>query len=189
MRENLTFQKQEFLDLVYLQVPKQLRRKLDKHMKQYIHVGYTYNGYRLWDPERQKNIISCDVVFDENNNHKEEILAQDKGVEENRREEQSEDEIVEHDLVNEEYDKEIVIKESQQDCERLRKRIIKQPKWLNYYETHMALSAMNYMDNMPTTYSEILNFPDKEEWLKVVDSELKSLRQNNTWTMIKKTSE
>lgn len=46
-----------------VQVPKQ--GKFEKRAKEMRFVGYTINGYRLWDPKEDQIVISRDVRFDE----------------------------------------------------------------------------------------------------------------------------
>lgn len=40
-------------------------RKLDNRSRKFIFVGYSPKGYRLWDTERRKIIVSRDVKFEE----------------------------------------------------------------------------------------------------------------------------
>lgn len=40
-------------------------RKLDERSKKYKMIGYTTNGYKLWDEGRQKVIVARDVIFRE----------------------------------------------------------------------------------------------------------------------------
>lgn len=56
-----------FGSTAYMQVPKQLRKKLDPKSRKLILVGYENNSpnYRLWDADRRKIEISSDVNFDE----------------------------------------------------------------------------------------------------------------------------
>lgn len=50
----------------YSHVPKQKRGKFDQKSEVRIMVGYTINGYRLWDPITRTVHLSRDVIFDEN---------------------------------------------------------------------------------------------------------------------------
>lgn len=40
-------------------------KKLDKRCSEKVLVGYSNNGYRLWDPKKRKIDLAHDVVFDE----------------------------------------------------------------------------------------------------------------------------
>lgn len=49
----------------YCLVPKDLRTKLDSKTTKNIMVGYSPNGYRLWNSDKAKVVIARDVIFDE----------------------------------------------------------------------------------------------------------------------------
>ena len=51
----------------YVHIPSKERSKLDAKSKQCIFLGYEkgVKGYKLWNPETKKLVISRDVVFDE----------------------------------------------------------------------------------------------------------------------------
>ncbi|KAK9703505.1 hypothetical protein QE152_g29305 [Popillia japonica] len=51
----------------YAHVPKEERNKLDERSKQMVMIGYSPNGYRLWNSEENKVVTARSVVFDENN--------------------------------------------------------------------------------------------------------------------------
>ena len=54
-----------FGSVAYTHIPKELRNKFDVKSKKCIFVGYAKTGYRLWDSEKEKIIISRDTVVDE----------------------------------------------------------------------------------------------------------------------------
>lgn len=49
----------------YVHVPKCKRGKMEPKSYPHIMVGYSGNGYRLWDAEQRKIVLSRDVIFDE----------------------------------------------------------------------------------------------------------------------------
>lgn len=52
--------------VAYMYIPVEHRAtKLDKRSKRMIFVGYTNNGYRLWDDEQQCVVVAKHVKFDE----------------------------------------------------------------------------------------------------------------------------
>lgn len=53
----------------FLQIPKQLRKKLDSKTVQCTMVGYSVTGYRLWHPLKQTMVLGQNVIFDENIYH------------------------------------------------------------------------------------------------------------------------
>ena len=46
------------------------------------------------------------------------------------------------------------------------------------------LIEYNQVDNEPSTYAEALNGPLRDKWLEAIESELKSLEENKTWTPV-----
>lgn len=99
--ENLTFKKpnssrlQIFGCNAYTKTITPLK-KLDDRCKKYIFVGYAPNGYRLYDKERRKIIISRDVLFAEKNKLKDELVK----ININTGEENEEQEETENNLNN-----------------------------------------------------------------------------------------
>lgn len=55
-----------FDTIVYSHVPDQFRSKFDEKTEKCIMLGYTNNGYRLWNIKRGKIQTSRNVVFNEN---------------------------------------------------------------------------------------------------------------------------
>lgn len=53
--------------VAYAHVPDVLRKKLDDKAKKYIFIGYSHEtkGYKLYNPETKKVVVSHDVTFDE----------------------------------------------------------------------------------------------------------------------------
>lgn len=58
------------------------------------------------------------------------------------------------------------------------------PRKLDMHDSHVALSAVNYIEETPLTYSDVFGKDDEQEWLKAIDSELNSLNENNTWELV-----
>lgn len=48
---------------------------------------------------------------------------------------------------------------------------------------------MAILDDEPTCYAEAMKREDAEKWKEVVDTELRLLNQNNTWTVVDKLPE
>lgn len=53
--------------MAYSRVPDPLRTKLDNKGIKCRFIGYTENGYRLWQEDKNKSVHSRNVIFDENN--------------------------------------------------------------------------------------------------------------------------
>jgi len=52
--------------------------KKDKRSEKFYFVGYAPNGYRLWNPEKRKIIISRDVKFEETSRKRNENVKTNK---------------------------------------------------------------------------------------------------------------
>lgn len=52
-----------FGSTVYVHVPKERRKKLDAKAWKGIFVGYSNNGYKVWNPETKQESVARDVDF------------------------------------------------------------------------------------------------------------------------------
>src|SRR5271163_1050069 len=171
----------------YAHITKSKRRKLDSRSKKLKLIGYQDDkkAYRLWDQERDKVEISRDVIFDES------IILNSQSTLSN--------------IADDEYVIEAIIGEREKDDEK--KYLV---KWLGYDDdtwepiTHVidteALIEWNdrskqhallincisdiSIDDDPATYQEALLRPDASLWRQAIESELKSLNDNDTWSII-----
>jgi len=46
------------------------------------------------------------------------------------------------------------------------------------------MSAQHFVDNVPKTYNEAINSENKNKWIEAMNSEIKSLSDNGTWTLV-----
>ncbi|CAI6343265.1 unnamed protein product [Macrosiphum euphorbiae] len=134
--------------VAFAHIPDQLRRKLDSKSKRCIFVGYTKNGYRLWDPLTKTVFVSRDVIFNEKEllnpiitNNEKEILVEinNSEIAEESKETTEQESQDEERKTENEVDK--VIGNNIPTQEQL-KRNRKTPTWHKDYEmSMMALSA------------------------------------------------
>ena len=56
-----------FGSIAYVHVPDERREKLDDKSERFIFIGYdsSSKGYKLYNPNNKKMVVSRDVVFDE----------------------------------------------------------------------------------------------------------------------------
>lgn len=152
-------------------------------------VGYSMNGYTLWNPETDEIFVSRDVRFDETNIKYEteednrNVVRIEASQENKEKCEETKDKEPKHVEIEEDdfYDLEECDSPEKQKSEITRTRSgreIKKPKQfnLNTYEEYCLLSS----ENDPTTYTEAIN--QGEEWKMAIDKEVKSLEELNTWT-------
>lgn len=180
-----------FGSVAYSHIPKEFRHKFDTKTKKCLMVGYSPTGYRLWDIDQNKIIVSRDVLFNENEflykskivdlklcsdleNNSENSLKEDLEV---KSDEQNVDEI------SNEIDK---TKETHENYIREHRRISKLPAKYEDYEIYMAFDAVSYVNDVPLTYEELQNRNDKQYWYKAVERELKSISDNDTWEEVVK---
>lgn len=74
-----------------------LLKKLENRSKKFILVGYSPKGYRLWDAENKKIILSRDIKFErdivnETKKNKKNILSKIEDIEEENEEQMIEEE-------------------------------------------------------------------------------------------------
>lgn len=193
----------------YAHVPKEKRKKLDVRSQPFLFIGYSNNGYRLWNASERKVEISRDVVFNE------EKMIESDGNNHLDTDDQSVDDLLDSDIIcastsnqssafrdtsnavlpdvpeenesfitaedNDSLDESVVHDEIQQE-ERRSTRIRKQPGWLSDYET--AFCATNFFDDIPQSVDMLKCRSDWKEWKTSINEELQSLNDNQTWTVV-----
>lgn len=180
--------------LAYSHINKVHRRKLDKKSELLAMVGYAPNGFRLWNDHSKEIIISRDVVFDEAK-----FYFRDTNRETESK--QLPDEVV-VDLPNQHYTEFVPVATNESDEEefhevaedlledeseishRRTERIRKQPGWMSEYETSFLTLVSS--EEVPQTIHELSKRDDWVNWKKAIEEELKSLVDNNTWTIVDK---
>ena len=55
--------------------------------------------------------------------------------------------------------------------------------YLQDYESDSIFKIVNSCQDIPTTFREAINTPDSEHWRRAMDEEIKSLKENNTFTL------
>ncbi|XP_026441683.1 uncharacterized protein LOC113340837 [Papaver somniferum] len=73
--------------IAYAHIPTEIRKKLDNKSEKCIFLGYSVatKGYKLYNPETRKMIISRDVIFDESsqwdwNSTEDNIVSEEQGI-------------------------------------------------------------------------------------------------------------
>lgn len=183
-RENIK-NLQVFGTEAYVHIPKEKRRKLDAKSKKGIFVGYEENtkGYRIYFPENRKIECARDVNF---SNHEQNGKIQEVQTEEGQEQQeivQGEDKIIEENVnkmcINEDDTNQ---EENENQTKSLRNRNkLKKPQKYQDYET--CFLVMNDEDE-PETYEEAMERNDSKQWKLAIQTELDSLKENNTWTEV-----
>lgn len=152
-------------------------KKLDQRSQKYIFVGYALNGYRLFSEEKQKIIVSRDVIF------------KNQLIEENKIERQTAkinlQEFEEDDETNK--NNEIEYEDHQEDHQESQENVnIRNLGEGRQDGKRRVKIPTKFDDYVLLTYEEIIKSPEKDIWLKAIDEEKKSLKKNNTFELVDK---
>lgn len=163
-------------------------KKLDDRCKKYIFVGYAPNGYRLYDQERKKIIISRDVVFAEKDKE-EKPNKENKSVKinTNAEEEFEEQKETENELtINEisESEEEIQSQDAAEELEESEEEETQEIKEDLGRGKRKKKTPSKLKDYVYLIYKEATTGVDKEKWIRAIEDEKKSLEENSTWTII-----
>ena len=160
--------------------------KLEPRSKVMRMVGYSGPGYRMWDPETDKIIISRDTIFDEtdykfyeNNANTAPNTRIDSSIEEEREPDNSQ-EIMDCTIqpdVEQESDSDDAFFQIPKRSPN--KRQVNLPKKLHEYELYFAYCLLS-SENDPLTYNEALE--SGPEWKKAIKNELEAHEKYKTWT-------
>lgn len=180
----------------YVHVPKQKRQKWDRKSTKGLLVGYCGNkdGYRVYDSEMNKIVLSRDVHFppeltctpkrtafslsvpedthmkinEQDNEEDEFFTAESLSVDNNRQNDEEE---------NMEVDTRK--KNNEDSVHRLRDRsTLKPPAYLRSYAMLVATESEN-----PATYEDAMKSHNKKHWKKAMEEEMKSLSENDVWEL------
>lgn len=185
-------------------------KKLDDRAAKYMFVGYAPNAYRLFDPIRNKIIISRDVKFIESTpycekkptQNNETYFGQEEEEEESEREERGEAESEKATLSRDNsmldssestVDSSLVGDTEYQpgDLEleggtNRRYPVRERRPTIRFADQQQQLSYMmesNEID-VPTTVEEAKSSPEADEWQRAMQDEYNSLIINKTWELV-----
>lgn len=181
--------------LAYCHIPKnKIFGKFEPKGESCIMIGYTHNGYRLWNPEKRNVFEARDVIFcedktiadfrntvddkvltivneygTENQNANEENITQDT-IEDTSK--------VENEKENE--DRQPTRTNKPEREHRLPARYADFEMNIDDDETqHFALCVDTFIENVPNTYTEAVN--EGSDWQEAIEKELKAHETLGTW--------
>lgn len=176
-------------------------RKLDERSTKLIFVGYAMNGFRLYDKNKNKIVISRDVVFTDEyakDVSKENIVSienfDEESIEDSDEEsdEEPDDEEVTTDSVTQtgtdQSSPETGSSDHDENEAAIRRRIstgyslrgeIRRPEFYDEYETNLT-SALGD-DVTMLCYKDAVS---DEDWLQAIKEEKESLNENKTWSYV-----
>lgn len=170
--------------IAYARVPDALRSKLDNKGVKCRFIGYTENGYRLWQEEENRLIHSRNVVFDENNfvYKSENMNSKDYDEEENLENGSNEQEVQE--VHEEEEDSTNDINEERMLRPR---REIRLPRKFDDYDIEIScLALLSEFADVPKSYTEALQSGSRDMWERAINDELNALIENKTWEIVER---
>ena len=186
-----------FGSTAYMSIQPQFRKKFDAKSRKLLFVGYDgySSNYRLWDSDKRRIEVSCNVNFNENDELKINVESftlefgpeftifentQGNEIEEfdpNKSEEQiqptDQEEINEDSDEEEYYDVDV----TEINDRQLRDRS-KLPK-PNYAEFANYCTIFE-----PTNYKNAIDCEDSHRWKLAMDQEMEALKLNNTWDLV-----
>jgi hypothetical protein len=180
-------------------------QKLDSRSNKYCHVGYSPNGYRLWDENSQKIIYSRDVIFDEqitettnNETNCEDVTIslEIEEMHEESREDNTEpstqnnteesdnfisntEDKTENEYLTTENDLDVTLHENavSEEEEEEEENFLRRGKRNRRPPEYLH-------DYVLLTYQEAVDGPDSTEWKKAINSEKSSLHKNYVFKFI-----
>lgn len=167
-----------FGSIAYVHIPSELRTKLASKSRKCIMIGYSSNGYRLWDPEHGKVVIARDVVFNEHTrNGRTDVSFYDQYSVDN---DENDDE------VDQEQESDSLSSTENTNFQEERKRDRWPPVWHTDYEFGaLALNAC-MAEDIPKSIEEVDTSTEKENWKKAIQEEYDALMKNNVWELVEK---
>jgi hypothetical protein len=183
----------------YVHINKQFRSKFDDKAVHGHMVGYVNerDGYRVYLPAQKKVVLSHDVKF------KPEVvcnLRHNVGKVDNQTEHINLKISCEPERIQEEDNQKDTEKETEESLpcssggstvgdeisiedERKSKRQAKKPSWLTGGE-YVYMAGSHVESDCPNNYCEVIQSKEKNQWLKAIEEELDSLKENDTWVLV-----
>lgn len=196
---------------VHVHIPKEHRQKLDAKSWKGVFVGYSPNGYRIWDPKRKRIVVARDVIFieekvvgakppgqrtggcsdgdvfrvpvgtDATQCDESDTESDDGGSDHNGVAEEDSFDSCVDDTIREEGEPEPV-----GHSRPVRNRSA--PAWHGDYEfdmTGFALNAASFVEDLPCSIAEMRKRKDWPKWEVAVREEMDALSRNHTWDLVK----
>jgi len=158
----------------YAHVPKDERQKLDSKMRKCVLLGYGQEtkGYWLYDPNKGRVFYSRDVKFNESEKEKETETNNDPVYQvELDFSDNSESTTNSEDCPTEQPNNESVLRRSERE---------RRPP--DFYGSRVNVTSQNPKE--PKSIEEATDCPERSQWEKAMEAEMRSLKENNVWDLV-----
>lgn len=172
----------------FIHIPGEKRKKLDKKAIKGFFVGYVDNckGFRVYIPSLRDVVLSRDVLF-----KKEKLIASEISVEIQNASTSKDDLVIETDedsfasaeddaADNQTENIESLSIDNSSLTRELRDRRMIRPT--DFY----GCSITYFAERLPTSYKDAIKSKENYKWRAAMQSEIDSLRENQTWVLVEK---
>ena len=158
----------------YAHIPKDERAKFESKSRKSIFVGYgeSVKGYRLYDPNRARVFYSRNVLF----NEKRSKVKSEPTHEEN-------EQYVKLEIIDHHVD-EIICDDRKSDAPKTSaepRRSQRERRAPDFYGNRANVANSQLIE--PNSVKGALASSDREKWSTAMESEMKSLRENDVWDL------
>nr|KYP66220.1 Retrovirus-related Pol polyprotein from transposon TNT 1-94 [Cajanus cajan] len=173
-----------FGSIAHVHVPDEKRSKLDDKSEKYIFIGYDANskGYKLYNPDSRKTIISRNVVFDEEGEWDWSTNCEDHTffpcVEEDDVEQQQQPQET---PTTPPTSPNTTLQDYESSSERM-------PRFRSLQEIYEATENLDnvtlfclFADCEPMNFQEAIG---KKSWRNAMDEEIEAIKKNDTWELV-----
>lgn len=175
-------------------IPKEKRQKWDKKSKRMILIGFSDNikGYRLYDPEEKKIIISRDVVIEENCSepHVDNLqeITDSVGAESeevDQLDSSFSDQLTDSETPESNGDEDFVsnLREIEETTEVRKTQRVPKPKLYEDYVTYGCIEQYSGYDD-PVSMNEATSGAEAESWKKAMSEEIQCFNDNKAWELV-----
>jgi len=185
-------------------VPKEKRLKWDEKSKRMFLVGFSdhIKGYRMYDPDKKKIVISRDVVLEEIANPGKQFLfcepqesTDSVGVEVNSLGSPDQsfsetDSDGSYETVNSQSDEDFVVKRGDdilqiENCGTRRSQRTIKPKQFDDYVTYACIQDIDVnLNGDPESVEQAMSRTDAELWKEAMTEEVKCFEANEAWELV-----
>ncbi|CAJ2640870.1 unnamed protein product [Trifolium pratense] len=172
-----------FGSIAHAHIPDEKRSKLDDKSEKYIFIGYDANskGYKLYNPDTGKTIISRNVIFDEEGEWDWKTSNKDYNFFPQFEEDDVEPEESREDLATPPASPTPSSKEGESSSEKTPHfRSLQEIYEVTENQDNLTLFCL-FADCEPMNFQEAF---EKKTWRTAMDEEIKAIKKNETWELV-----